>query len=126
MFRTGVEQPSPGLTPTEIPPRELRSGQSVQRKAPTSLRASRPSWSTIESRIWQHFSKHCARKVATCSRRPTTRSTGNSDGSWIQRTTKWNSGSRHKANEVRLLARRTDVDRQAGQLDGVRQTRQTK
>ena len=42
-------------------------------------------------------------------RRPTTRSTGNSDGSWIQRTTKWNSGNRHKGNEVRLLARRTDV-----------------
>src|SRR5207253_10290678 len=88
----------------EIPPRELRSGQSAQRKAPTSLRASRLSWSTIESKIWQHFSKHCARKVATCSRRPTTRSTGNSDGSWIQSTTKWNSGNRHKGNEVRLLA----------------------
>src|SRR5437870_13320730 len=36
--------------------------------ATTSVRASRPSWSTIESKIWQHFLKPCARKVATCSR----------------------------------------------------------
>ena len=43
------------------------------------------------------------------SRRPTTRSTGNSDGSWIQRATRLNSGNRHKGNEDRLLARRTDV-----------------
>ena len=70
---------------------------------------SRPSWSTIESMIWQHFSKHCARKVAMCSRKPTTRSTGNSDGSWIQRATRLNSGNRHKGNEDRSLARRTDV-----------------
>src|SRR5207247_9062353 len=51
------------------------------------------------------FCKHGARKVATCSRRPTTRSTGNSDGSWIQRATKLNSGNRYQGNEVRLLAR---------------------
>src|SRR4029077_9655243 len=71
--------------------------------ASTSLRASRRSWSTIASKIWQHFSTHCARKVAMCSRRQTTPSTGNSDGSWIQRATRLSSGNRHKGNEERLL-----------------------
>src|SRR5207248_829132 len=104
-----VERPSTGLTPKATRPRELRPGRSVQQTASTSLRASRPSWSTIESKIWQHFSKPCARKLAMCSRRPTNRSTGNSDGSWIQRSTRLNSGNRHKSNEDRLLAKRTDV-----------------
>ena len=53
--------------------------------------------------------KASPRKVATCSRRPTTRSMGNSDGSWIQRATKLNSGNRHKGNEVRLLSVRCKV-----------------
>src|SRR5215212_4761657 len=48
--------------------------------ATTSHRASPPSWSTIASKIWRRFSKRCARRVATFWKRPTTRSTENSDG----------------------------------------------
>src|SRR5438874_12852649 len=57
MFRTGVERLSTGLTPKATQPRELRPGRSVQQTASTSLRASQRSWSTIESKIWQHFLK---------------------------------------------------------------------
>jgi len=68
--------------------------------------SSRSSWSTNGSKIWQQA---LCKEVAMCSRRPTTPSAGNSDGSWIQRATRLNSGNRHKGNEVRLLARRIDV-----------------
>ena len=42
-------------------------------------------------------------------RRQTIPSTGSSVGSWTQRATRLSSGNRHKGNEDRLLARRTEV-----------------
>src|SRR4030081_2301521 len=102
MFRTGVEQPSPGLTREVTRPRGPRFGQWVQRTASTSLQASPPSWSTIESKISQDFSKRCAKRAVTCSTRPPTRVMENSDGSWIQRATKLSSGSRQKDNNAAL------------------------
>src|SRR5437773_2082830 len=69
-------------------------------EATTSRQASPPSWSTIESKTSQDFSKRCAKRAVTCSTRPTTRSMESSDGSWIQRATKLSSGSRQKGNKV--------------------------
>src|SRR6202050_4284357 len=110
--RTGVVQPSPGPTPQETRPREPRSGPSVRQTAITSLQASRPSWSTIESRTWPPCFKHYAKKAAPCLKRQTTLSTGSSDGSWTLKATRSSSGSHRPGSEcvrragtIRLVVR---------------------
>src|ERR1700674_1388960 len=82
--------------------RETRAGPSVQQTAITSLQASRPSWSTIESRTWPPCFKHYAKKAATCLKRQTTLSTGSLDGSWTLKATRLSSGS-HRLGSERSL-----------------------
>ena len=89
---------SHGPTMKASPLPEQPSGPLVRRKG-TSLRpALRLSWSIIGWRLSTPWSKSCAKKAATFSRRSTIPSTESSLGSSIQKEIRWNFGSRPPAN----------------------------
>ena len=78
----------------------------------TTLRpAPPPSWSIIAWRISTHWSKLCAKKAATYSRRLTTPSMESLAGSSIRKETRWNYGSRLPANEKGPAVRRRGAPR---------------
>src|SRR3989442_9689030 len=106
MSSNGVARLSTGPTVMVSPLPEQPPGILLRRKA-TSLRpALQLSWSTTGWTISTRWSKPCAKKAATSSRRLTIPSTGNSDGSSIQRATKLNFGNHRPANEAQRHADR--------------------